>query len=386
MADAKKLIDALRDDFFRRCENDRKLKRIADQLEKGTYVDAHEYSVRIGELLSQSFAEVLTEDIYPELTEEMAREIIPSLLGSGHRRTADVCVQVQRNLNQQAGLGLRPIEPEFDVGRAYDLAEKYVSYDEWKDARWVLGEPVENFMQSVPDDSIRRNADFQWRSGMSPKIIRRAEPGACKWCRALAGTYDYADVRETGNDVYRRHERCRCVVEYDPGNGRRQNVHTKLPISNLSLSADEEPVKLSKNSFLTHNDVIYQRAKKVIPLEGYDDVFIHGDDYDFCYYDQNGNQINISVERLAELLQQYGHFENDRIRLCSCGSGAYNATSAQRLADLTGKEVLAPSTTLFLMSEKDGVCDMIVAYEDDEGHPDETKLGEWKSFYPRQKR
>ena len=136
-------------------------------------------------------------------------------------------MQVQRNLNQQAGLGLRPVEPEFDVSRAYDLAEKYVSYEKWNDARWTLEEPVENFMQSVPDDSIRRNADFQWRSGMSPKIIRRAEPGACKWCRALAGTYDYAQVRETGSDVYRRHENCRCVVEYDPGDGKRQDVNSK---------------------------------------------------------------------------------------------------------------------------------------------------------------
>lgn len=28
-------------------------------------------------------------------------------------------------------------------------------------------------------------------------------------------------------DVYRRHERCRCKVEYDPGDGRRQNVWDK---------------------------------------------------------------------------------------------------------------------------------------------------------------
>lgn len=227
MADVQELLDALRDDFRKRCENDRKLKKIADTLEHGTYVDAHDYAVRVGEILSESFAEVLTRDVYPDLTEEMARQLIPSLLGSGHRMTSNACVSVQTNLNRNAGLGLKPIEPEFDVGRAYDLADKYVGYDEWKDARWVLGEPVENFMQSVPDDAIRRNADFQWRSGMSPKIIRKAEPGACKWCRALAGTYDYKDVRDTGNDVYRRHENCRCIVTYDPGDGKKQDVWSK---------------------------------------------------------------------------------------------------------------------------------------------------------------
>ena len=227
MADVQELLDALKDDFRRRCENDRKLKKITDTLEHGTYVDAHDYAVRVGEILSKSFAEVLTEDVYPDLTEEMARQLIPSLLGSGHRMTSNACVSVQTNLNKNAGLGLKPIEPEFDVGRAYDLAQKYISYDTWKDAHWVLGEPVENFMQSVPDDSIRRNADFQWRTGMSPKIIRKAEPGACKWCREVAGEYDYKDVRNTGNDVYRRHENCRCVVTYDPGDGRKQDVWSK---------------------------------------------------------------------------------------------------------------------------------------------------------------
>lgn len=232
MADVQELLDALRNDFRKRCENDRKLKKIADTLEHGTYVDAHDYAVRVGEILSESFAEVLTEDVYSDLTEEMAKQLIPSLLGSGHRMTSNACVSVQTNLNKNAGLGLKPIEPEFDVGRAYDLAEKYVSYDTWKDARWVLGEPVENFMQSVPDDSIRRNADFQWRTGMSPKIIRKAEPGACKWCREVAGAYNYEDVRATGSDVYRRHERCRCLIEYDPKDGNRQLVNNYRGLSN----------------------------------------------------------------------------------------------------------------------------------------------------------
>ena len=76
-------------------------------------------------------------------------------------------------------------------------------------------------------DFVRENADFHYESGLSPKIVRTSEAGACKWCRALAGTYDYSSVRATGNDVWRRHRDCRCVVESDPGNGARQNAHTK---------------------------------------------------------------------------------------------------------------------------------------------------------------
>lgn len=41
-------------------------------------------------------------------------------------------------------------------------------------------------------------------------------------------------------DVYRRHERCRCRVEYDPGDGRRQNVWDK------KWTEDEEALQTRK--------------------------------------------------------------------------------------------------------------------------------------------
>lgn len=90
----------------------------------------------------------------------------------------------------------------------------------------MLDEPVVNFTQSVEDDSVKKNAEFKYQSGFSPKIRRTATDKCCKWCDRLVGTYDYAVVRNTGNDVFRRHKRCRCTVEFIT-NGKRQNVHTK---------------------------------------------------------------------------------------------------------------------------------------------------------------
>ncbi len=69
-------------------------------------------------------------------------------------------------------------------------------------------------------------ADARWRAGMAPKIVRRAAGNCCDWCSALAGTYDYGDVYFTGNDVFRRHENCRCTVEY-VCDGTRQDVWSK---------------------------------------------------------------------------------------------------------------------------------------------------------------
>lgn len=63
------------------------------------------------------------------------------------------------------------------------------------------------------------------KAGLQPRIIRKATGTCCEWCKNLAGTYDYPVENE---DVYRRHERCRCTVDYDPGGAKRfQDVHTK---------------------------------------------------------------------------------------------------------------------------------------------------------------
>lgn len=53
------------------------------------------------------------------------------------------------------------------------------------------------------------------------KIIRSTTGSkTCDWCRRLAGTYDYADVRKTGHDVWKRHAYCDCRIEYVSGTER----------------------------------------------------------------------------------------------------------------------------------------------------------------------
>ncbi|MEG0109236.1 MAG: hypothetical protein RR705_10370 [Lachnospiraceae bacterium] len=89
---------------------------------------------------------------------------------------------------------------------------------------WVLVEPVITFAQGIIDDSIRENAEFQWKAGMEPQIVRVSSSKCCDWCAGVAGTYTYPDVPK---DVYRRHGNCRCKVSYDPKNGKTQNVWSK---------------------------------------------------------------------------------------------------------------------------------------------------------------
>ena len=82
-----------------------------------------------------------------------------------------------------------------------------------------LATDTESYDRHTVDESVRQNADFHYRSGVRATIQRIADPGCCAWCSGLAGAYDYAQVKRAGNDVWRRHANCGCLILYDPGNG-----------------------------------------------------------------------------------------------------------------------------------------------------------------------
>ena len=92
----------------------------------------------------------------------------------------------------------------------------------------LAAKQMEKKGSSVVEGEDLDNADFQYKAGLSPKIVRTSTGNCCEWCDKLAGTYEYSDVRKTGNNVWRRHSYCRCLVDYHPGNGKKQNAHTKI--------------------------------------------------------------------------------------------------------------------------------------------------------------
>ena len=82
----------------------------------------------------------------------------------------------------------------------------------------------------------------------------------CKWCGRLVGTYDYATVRNTGNDVFRRHKYCRCTVEFIT-NGKRQNVHTKKWNRQNDLAEKERSKKKNTNENTIINKLLINKPE-----------------------------------------------------------------------------------------------------------------------------
>lgn len=156
--------------------------------------------------------------------QNIAEKVVAPLLGDDHDIVSDAAVQLQKVLNDAAGIGLKAQAAPLDTDRVQGIVRKVANAPNYDDVAWALNEPVKTFSQSVVDDTLKKNAEFQSKAGLHPRIVRRSEFKCCEWCSQMEGTYDYPDVPK---DVYRRHERCRCVVEYEPGNGKHQNVWSK---------------------------------------------------------------------------------------------------------------------------------------------------------------
>lgn len=227
--------------FYELLRKDRKIRSLLARIRDGTsYYDANEYAVRVGELLSKALNQ--STDTLSFMSEEVAQELLEPLLREDHSMIATVIGQIQQNMNKANGVGLAPMIPDVDTDRIEGFIKKIASGESLDDVRWMFGEPVINYSQSVVDKGIEANARATSKIGLKAYIIREAEASGhrtikrgnksysyaipCKWCANLAGKYEYESVRGTGNDVYRRHEACRCRVTYVNGTDR-QDVWSK---------------------------------------------------------------------------------------------------------------------------------------------------------------
>ncbi len=233
------LLDQISKSFWTQYKADKKIKAIHEKVYAGTatYEEAQAFAVETGEIMSRVLQTHITADALPDgrMYYNIAERVLRSTFRDGHQAVAEVCAQVQTALNQSAGIGIKAIVPEFSEDRLMGIVNRVSAAESFDNVAWILGDPVVNFCQSVVDASVEQNAQFHYNSGLQPKVVRTSAGKCCDWCSALAGTYRYPDVPR---DVYRRHENCRCLVTYNPGDGKWQNVHTKR------LTTDEETAKV----------------------------------------------------------------------------------------------------------------------------------------------
>ena len=193
---------------------------------KATYKTANEFAIEVGEILSKTLGASLSADKLPDgkMYYNIAQRLLTDVLGRNHELVSGYASDVQKNLNQEAKIGLKVQVPELNLDRIAGIVNRFSFEENFEDVSWLLGEPIVNFTQSIIDDSIRKNAEFHHQSGLQPEIVRKSYFHCCEWCQEVQGSYKYPRVPK---DVYRRHQHCRCTVDYDPKSGKTQNVWTK---------------------------------------------------------------------------------------------------------------------------------------------------------------
>lgn len=210
-------------------ENDESLKRLAKKIhEDGTWEDAQEYAGIIGSRRSMSFLESISSEDLPngQMYYNIANRIIPPALKSDYDLISEVCMEVQEQVNEAARIGIKAQKADLNTDRIDGIVNR-ISSELFDDVKWLLDAPIENFMRSVVDDHIEKNADFHYRSGLKPVIKRTTDGKCCKWCSERAGTYPYKP--DMDREVFRRHENCECLVAYYPDakSKQYQDAHSK---------------------------------------------------------------------------------------------------------------------------------------------------------------
>ena len=197
-----------------------KIKAINRKIEKGIfrYSEADTLAQESGEILTRAFRKYLPEALTDGfMFRETAEVVLKNPMLQSSRDVRETAIRIQQGINEQAGIGMNPRIPEINMDQIDGILTGICGTQGYAAGEDTLMEQVGNFLEGYVDDFVRENADFQYRSGLDPKVIRTAAGKCCKWCDNLAGTYKYEDVRDKGNDVWRRHRNCHCTIEYDPG-------------------------------------------------------------------------------------------------------------------------------------------------------------------------
>lgn len=219
------LLDKILEEFQASVKNNAAMIRFAELVKNGTatYKQANDYAVWCGQFLSAAYKNNITSGILPDgrMYYNIADRILSETLTENHELISTAAEAVQNSLNKQANIGIKAVKPKLNKDRINGLVDKVSNADNFDDVAWVLDEPVVNFSQSVVDETIKANLDFQGKSGLPASVTRTPESGACEWCREVAGTYEYPNVPD---DVWRRHERCRCVIDYTPRTGKTERL------------------------------------------------------------------------------------------------------------------------------------------------------------------
>lgn len=222
--------EAIKREYEKKLRKSDELNAIYKRAKNGTasMEDATEFASMSGKALGEvSKAQLLK--IFPEETPSFDElmEILPPAFKDNYKNVAELYKRIRKQLNRYEGLDLGAIAADYPADRVEGLIRLISEMQNIAEEFDSLIPKIENASMSTVDDSTRENVDYASRLGFKTTVIREFHPEEtdqsahhekgyweCPWCKEVAGVYDYDEVKDTGNDVWRRHDGCHCVITY----------------------------------------------------------------------------------------------------------------------------------------------------------------------------
>lgn len=254
------LLKKINKTFTLSYQNSKKIKKLLEAIKNKDcdFLKAMDYAEEVGRILADAYMKNLSSDVLPDgkMYYDIASAILNPTLENNYGLISSYVCGSMEVLNKKAGINVKARKPSYSIDKTLGLIKKVSDADHFDDVKKYLNEPVITNALSIVDEGVRVNANFHYNMGYKPVIVRRASFGCCDWCRSLAGIKEYSPTTMDEN-IFRRHQNCRCSVIYDPRNseGKVQNVWTKELISVKDVTS--EYYKVNKEPY-----------KKVIIEEG----------------------------------------------------------------------------------------------------------------------
>lgn len=274
---APEIIEAILKDFEKSMSSPSVVMRQLEEQVKqvgANYSLAYRYAGEINNALTKAIKDNLNADVLPDgnLYYNIAERVFGVTLKRGHDFVTDFAKKVQSSINKENGVGLKPVSAPFNEERAKGIA-KYVAYNRLDPTPYdeviqkKIDDAVENYLLNSVDETIRENAELHSKVGLHAvikRIVSSSKP--CERCQNLQGTYDYEDVRGSGNPVFQRHTRCHCIVLYKSSKDTDWlDVHTKY--DSYSDKEVQKRIEYSK-AVQTQAERDFRRQKNIARSNG----------------------------------------------------------------------------------------------------------------------
>lgn len=219
-----KLIEAIKKEYKSKKATNAVFKKLMTETTKArSYENAYDVAKRAGFMMEDSIMESWNEIMGKGSTAYAStiKEVLYKITDDMDADVLEACVNVQKNKNAAAGIGLKPQEAVPNGDELSFIGEQM----DGKQIDSIYGE-LATYAHKVVDLTMQSNMDLAMDVGFKVKVkrkydgvgLRRGTKHAekCAYCLERAGSYTFETTNEAGGSgVFARHDGCGCTIDYE---------------------------------------------------------------------------------------------------------------------------------------------------------------------------